>query len=483
MTIYGRTPAAPDNPEPDGGSDQPGGPAHQSWPAADAGYGAAPRHQSAPRPRQYPGSAPIPSSGQAFPPPPPPPAAAGWPGSATQLAVPMPAPPPPRAAGGPGLATPAVPTPVPPSIGRLPSPAISASPLPGTIQPVSAPRAAGTSPATPVSGHPAISAPVSAQPTPTHQLTPGQPTPYRPMASTPSAPQAAPAAPAVAQPAPAPLVAPGQAANRQPPTPPTVSAPPAAAPAGPNTTLAVQPVPPPAQDGPKPAGRRLTSWLRLHIGAHAAARDALADVEITNPPLGLVLGHDRNRNPVHVRLFREEATRATLVGGMWAARLLAFRALSVGARIVVFTASPADWHGFGRWATGRDDRVAIMAREQAVTVKASAGLPTLLIYDVGLSGPAAAPVVGPWQTQLTVLRQLTAYGFPPLQASNLLLLQRLAQNEASSAATLLRLDADTISLLQRMPHDMLALLGAGAGRYLWTSATDIERQHLGAPTR
>ena len=227
-------------------------------------------------------------------------------------------------------------------------------------------------------------------------------------------------------------------------------------------------------------GRR--TRLRLRAGAHRARRVALDDVEIGNPATGLLLGHDREHRPVTVRLFREEATRIALVGGLWAARMLAFRALCLGSRIVVFTSTPAFWQGFGRWATGRDDRVAVMGREQPVAVAASAGQPTLLIYDVGLSGPVAAPV-GPWQAQVTVLRQLTAYGLPVLQAANLVMMQRLTPAESTPAASLLRLTGQTLSLLQLLQPDMLALLGGGADRYLWLAPTGVERQHLGAPSR
>lgn len=237
---------------------------------------------------------------------------------------------------------------------------------------------------------------------------------------------------------------------------------------------------------PDPAprgGGRLGQWLRLRVGSHRVPRSALEDVEITNPATGVLLGHDRNRVPVTIRMFREEMTRVALVGGLWAARLLAFRALSLGARIVVVTSDPGSWRGFGRWAVGRDDRLAVLEREQALHVAASAGRPAMLVYDVGLSGPASPPPPGPWQAQVTVLRQLTAYGFPVLQAANLMMLQRLTPAETDSATSLLRLTGETLSLLQAMRPDMLALLGGGADRYLWLSPTVVERQSLGAPVR
>ena len=40
--------------------------------------------------------------------------------------------------------------------------------------------------------------------------------------------------------------------------------------------------------------------------------------------------------------------------------------------------------------------------------------PVLFLYDGELLAPTQRPDLGPWQTQLTVLRQLTAYGFPAI---------------------------------------------------------------------
>jgi ESX secretion system protein EccE len=222
---------------------------------------------------------------------------------------------------------------------------------------------------------------------------------------------------------------------------------------------------------------------RLRIGAHLTSEADLEQMRVAGPGVGMLLGHDRDRSPVLVRLFRPEPTRATLVGGLWASQLTAFRALALGARLVVFTSNPELWNGFGEWATGRSDRVAVLPAERPVTVTAGPRVPALLLYDVGLLGAANRPVLGPWQTQLTVLRQLTAYGFPAVQESNLVVMQRLAAEEAMAAGSMLRLTPQATKLLQVLRDDMLALVGGGADRYVWVSPTHVEQGQFGKPHR
>jgi hypothetical protein len=222
---------------------------------------------------------------------------------------------------------------------------------------------------------------------------------------------------------------------------------------------------------------------RLRIGSHTASRSALAQLRIASPGTGLILGADRQQGPVSVRFFRPEPTRIALVGGAWAGQLVTFRALALGARVAVVTADPQAWQGFGERATGRGDRVAVLSAEQPLAVTASAQQPILVVYDLGQLGATAPQPLGPWQTQLTVLRQLSQPGVPSIQDCNLVMLQRLGSAEAALAGSSLRLPAASTQFLQVMADDMIALVGDGAERYIWFAQTDVERQYAGAPRR
>ncbi|MDQ7906563.1 hypothetical protein RB614_18775 [Phytohabitans sp. ZYX-F-186] len=236
---------------------------------------------------------------------------------------------------------------------------------------------------------------------------------------------------------------------------------------------------------PNGGGRQplLGKLARLRIGSHTVSRPALAKLRLSAPGTGLILGADRQQRPVSVRFFRPEPTRIALVGGAWAGMLVAFRALALGARVAVITADPRTWHGFGERATGRGDRVAVFPTEQPLALAASAQQPVLLLYDLGLVGPNAPQQLGPWQTQMTVLRQLDQSGVPSVQDCDLVMLQRLGSAEAALIGGALRLPASSTQFLQVMADDMIALVGDGSDRYIWFSQTDVERQYAGAPRR
>lgn len=237
---------------------------------------------------------------------------------------------------------------------------------------------------------------------------------------------------------------------------------------------------PPDGNGRRLPGGRLTP---LRIGSHLASRAFLAQLRISSPHTGLILGTDRQQRPVTARLFRPTPYRSTLVGGVWAGQLVAFRALALGARVAVVTVEPHAWHSFGERSTGRSDRVAILTAEQPLAMPATAQQPALVVYDLGLAGASSPQPLGPWQTQLTIVRQLDQSGVSAIQDCDLVLLQRLSGDEAALASGALRLPARSSRFLQVMADDMVALIGDGAQRYIWVAQTDLERQYTGAPRR
>jgi hypothetical protein len=248
---------------------------------------------------------------------------------------------------------------------------------------------------------------------------------------------------------------------------------------------------PPPPPGPRgtvyqhtsgPAGdsshRRLA---RLRVGSHVATPAALELLTSPSPGAGLLIGADRDRQPVLVRLFRPEPTEIVLVGGVWAARLLAFRALALGAAVYTATTQPTPWDGLGAHAVGHHERVQLSTVEPGRLPPAAAHRPVMVIRDTG-PGRAGAPL-GPWQTRITVVRQLDHNGMSVLSTADLTMMQRLAPDEAQLAAYALRMSAQSTQLVQMLEPEMLALMGGGANRYVWLRLTAVERQLLGAPQR
>jgi hypothetical protein len=219
----------------------------------------------------------------------------------------------------------------------------------------------------------------------------------------------------------------------------------------------------------------------LRLESHRAPLTALDRLLVPGAATGLLLGRDHAHTKVVIRLFRPEVTRMALVGGLWQARLVIFRSLALGARVVVFTNRPNAWDGFGRAATGREDRLAVMAAERPIRVAASPASPALHVYDLGSSGPTLPPSLGPWSTQLTVLPSLTAFGFESLQGAHITLLRRLVQQEVSSAVSVLGLKGTATSLVQQVRDDMMTVVASGVAQYTFLQPTGVELRLFGQP--
>jgi hypothetical protein len=229
-----------------------------------------------------------------------------------------------------------------------------------------------------------------------------------------------------------------------------------------------------------PSGR----MSRLHIGWHSISRTALSKVAVAPAAsAGLIIGRDRQHTAVPLRLFAPEPVRVTLVGGVWVAQLLIFRAFSLGARVTVVTNEPRAWAGFGERATGQYNRLTVLSSDQGLVGAGTAQRPMLTLYDLGTTGPATAPPLGPWRTQLTMLRQLDRAGVPAVQDAQYTLLQRLGSAEATLAASALRLRPHSSQFLQFMADDMIALIEGGTDRYVFLAQTGVEQQQVGAARR
>jgi hypothetical protein len=228
-----------------------------------------------------------------------------------------------------------------------------------------------------------------------------------------------------------------------------------------------------------PSGR----MAGLRIGSHRASRAALTPLSSTSPGVGLVVGADQNQRPVSVRFFRPEPTRVAVVGGVWIGQLVVFRALALGAHAVVVTNDPVSWQGFGERSTGRTDVVTVTTTGPPPPLIGLPDRPVLVIYDLGPDAMPASLALGPWQTQLTVVRRLERAAIGVLQDCHLAMLQRLAGEETGLAGDAFDLPPAVAGGLQLLENDVTALVGGGTNRYLWLCQTELEQRLLGPARR
>jgi hypothetical protein len=199
----------------------------------------------------------------------------------------------------------------------------------------------------------------------------------------------------------------------------------------------------------------------------------------------LALGRDTAGGLVQVSMFRPAPTTVTLLGSWWAARVLVFRALGMGAMAAVRAdgsglAGSVQWMELDRFAAGGGRRVWPVADERQPMPPGVAWL-VLHVYDIGPAGAAMRPALGPWQTQLTVLERPAQVSAVALATANILLCQRLPRPEAEMVAAARGRGAATVELLATMAPGMVAALAGGVDRPLWWSPTSTERRLFGDP--
>lgn len=197
---------------------------------------------------------------------------------------------------------------------------------------------------------------------------------------------------------------------------------------------------------------------------------------------GLMIGTDRHGAPVTARLFRPEATRAVLIGGVRAAQLVALRAMALGARVVVQTTRPRMWEPFVCAVSAPGETIGVIAPGRPIGGPAATPpQPLLVVVDIGPVAADTRPTPG-WQASLVIRDEMAAADVDAVSRADLVILQPLRPDEAALAASALGL-GESAEWLTRIRQDMVALVNRRALRWALLSTTPIESQLIGPPTR
>jgi ESX secretion system protein EccE len=206
----------------------------------------------------------------------------------------------------------------------------------------------------------------------------------------------------------------------------------------------------------------------------------LAELHLPLGGDGLMIGTNRHGAPVTLRLFRPEPTRLVLIGGVRAAQLLALRAMALGAQVVVQTSRPYAWEPFARGVSAPGETIALIPAGRQVALPPGTPMrPLLLVVDVG---PVGADGGAGWQATMVVRDELAPVDVDALSRADLVLLQPLRPDEAALAAGTLGL-GEAQEWLTRIREDMVGVVNRRSVRWALLTATPIERQLVGTPTR
>jgi type VII secretion protein EccE len=230
----------------------------------------------------------------------------------------------------------------------------------------------------------------------------------------------------------------------------------------------------------------LTGRDDLTLDGTAAARVTTAHLASLEPAAGghgLMLGVNRHGDPVVVRPFRAEPTRAVLIGGLRCTEMLALRALALGAHVTVQSTRPDAWSPFLR-ALGGEPITLLPAGRPADRPPPTPTDPQLLVIDTGPTDSRTPAVAeSAWRATLTVRDDLTPTDTDLLTRADLVLLQPLTPAEAAIATHALGL-TESASWLTRIPPEMLGIVvSRRTVRWAHLSPTPIELQLTGGPSR
>ena len=217
------------------------------------------------------------------------------------------------------------------------------------------------------------------------------------------------------------------------------------------------------------------------LDTHLADLPTAAAVTLRTGGSGVVLGTAPDGTAASIALFRPEPTTGVAVGGLALAQLIAFRALAVGARVVVETRRPAAWQTFGNLSPGATGSITLTEHADDDT-PGSVQTPRLLLVDAESAASAEPRRVGRWSTVVTAHDRLSTWSAPLLGTSDLALLLTPTLNEARLAASALNLP-DAARQLAGHPEGTVVVAHRGGWRTAAVALTDVEQWLVGDLSR
>lgn len=197
---------------------------------------------------------------------------------------------------------------------------------------------------------------------------------------------------------------------------------------------------------------------------------------------GLMVGRDRHRAPVVVRVFRAEPTRLAFVGGLPAAQMLVLRLVALGAQVMVQTARPGEWSRFVQHTGVGPGQVVFVAPGDQLGPPGRGGRPEAVVVDVGPVSWQQVDRGGNGRAVLIVRHELTAADRDLLVGADVVVMQPLTGPEAAVAAPGVGA-AEAEGWLSKISASMVAVVNRGVVRWATLDATDLEVRALGDPRR
>ncbi|UGQ09903.1 hypothetical protein LO772_23805 [Yinghuangia sp. ASG 101] len=226
--------------------------------------------------------------------------------------------------------------------------------------------------------------------------------------------------------------------------------------------------------------------LRLRgplLERHALTVEHLGALTLPVSDDGIVIGHDQERTPAVLGLFRPEPYEISFVGGAYLVQVIALRAAAIGARVAIESGRPHLWTAMAQQAGGGQPCVTVHPVGRLGPQGPSAASPVLVVRDCGARPPRNRLAATPWQTTLTLLPFLDPASAGRLADADLVGLQRISPPEAEAAARVLDLDDPDADALPSLADELTLWCTRRSRRYVLLTPTQVESAFLGPPRR
>lgn len=198
---------------------------------------------------------------------------------------------------------------------------------------------------------------------------------------------------------------------------------------------------------------------------------------------GVIIGVDGQNQPAVLGFNRPEPFDVVLVGGLWTAQVLAFRAAATGARVAIETGRPHLWANLVQVAGGGQQCMTVFDVGRVPPQGPSVGSPVLVIRDCGMRPPRGRVSALPWQSVLTLLPYLSPVAPRLLEHAGLVGIQRVSPDEAEEIGRIMTLPRPDVAALSTLPDWVTLWCTREARQAVTLQATDAETGLLGSPRR
>lgn len=209
------------------------------------------------------------------------------------------------------------------------------------------------------------------------------------------------------------------------------------------------------------------------LTTHLATAESASAFSLATGGGGLVIGREPDGTVISVTLFRSEPTVVAVVAGLPFVQLISFRAVALGAELLIGTSRPEAWETLVNLAAGSSGSIHMMDRVTDVPA-GSPTAPRLVVMDSEKSVGAESRSAGAWSTVLTVHDQLAEWNSGSLSGTDLVLVQSLSLVEARLVGGALGL-ADAERNLASLPEGTATVISRAGSRTANIVLTDIEK--------